>query len=305
MWTIAQYTVTFDADGGSPPVQTVSVNNGGSISSSSVSGITDVSYSSGSGGTWTLLDDGSRISPPISDNGVTKSRISFTSNVANTSITIQLDVSSEEGFDFAFISELDNASASYYGGYYNGSLISGTQSVSVTIPVPTVGSHFIDIGYRKDGSQSSGSDCAWYKVTSAGSAMPSDPTRSGYGFGGWYTQQNGGGSQFTTDTTVNGDITVYARWLLSGSITINLRPTSDSSLPDKSISVNGQFTFNAGSGYSSYQWYWDGEQREGENSSDYTLAANSQDPGVHELSVAVTSGGELFSARCRVTITKN
>jgi hypothetical protein len=73
-------------------------------------------------------------------------------------------VSSESGFDYAFISTLDNANATYSSGYYTGSLISGTDSKSITILVPTAGDHFIDIGYRKDGSQNGGSDCAWFKV---------------------------------------------------------------------------------------------------------------------------------------------
>ncbi|MDR2444788.1 MAG: InlB B-repeat-containing protein [Spirochaetaceae bacterium] len=45
-----------------------------------------------------------------------------------------------------------------------------------------------------------------------GSDMPSDPTRSGYSFGGWYTAQNGGGGQFTGSTVVSANITVYAKW---------------------------------------------------------------------------------------------
>jgi uncharacterized repeat protein (TIGR02543 family) len=44
-------------------------------------------------------------------------------------------------------------------------------------------------------------------------AMPSDPTRSDYAFGGWYTEQNGGGTQFAADTPVTGNIRVYALWL--------------------------------------------------------------------------------------------
>jgi uncharacterized repeat protein (TIGR02543 family) len=43
-------------------------------------------------------------------------------------------------------------------------------------------------------------------------ALPSSPSRTGYNFGGWYTEPNGGGSGFTATTTVNGSITVYAAW---------------------------------------------------------------------------------------------
>jgi uncharacterized repeat protein (TIGR02543 family) len=42
------------------------------------------------------------------------------------------------------------------------------------------------------------------------------PTKDGYSFGGWYTQQNGGGDEFTGSTTVNDDITVYTKWNYTG-----------------------------------------------------------------------------------------
>jgi predicted outer membrane repeat protein len=45
-----------------------------------------------------------------------------------------------------------------------GGVIYGPNTVTITIPVPTTGYHFIDIGYRKDGSQNTDSDCAWFKV---------------------------------------------------------------------------------------------------------------------------------------------
>jgi uncharacterized repeat protein (TIGR02543 family) len=44
--------------------------------------------------------------------------------------------------------------------------------------------------------------------------MPSNPTMSGYIFGGWYTSRNGGGSQFTSSTTITANITVYAKWTM-------------------------------------------------------------------------------------------
>ncbi len=41
--------------------------------------------------------------------------------------------------------------------------------------------------------------------------MPSNPVKTGYIFGGWYTQSTGG-TPFTASTPVTGSITVYARW---------------------------------------------------------------------------------------------
>ncbi len=42
--------------------------------------------------------------------------------------------------------------------------------------------------------------------------MPVDPVKDGYKFTGWYTQKDGKGNQFTTDTVVNADTTVYASY---------------------------------------------------------------------------------------------
>jgi uncharacterized repeat protein (TIGR02543 family) len=42
--------------------------------------------------------------------------------------------------------------------------------------------------------------------------FPDAPVRTGYAFGGWYTEPEGGGTAFTASTTVSGNITVYARW---------------------------------------------------------------------------------------------
>ena len=43
--------------------------------------------------------------------------------------------------------------------------------------------------------------------------LPSNPTRDGYVFGGWYTEANGAGSKFTADTVVSASQTVYAYWV--------------------------------------------------------------------------------------------
>ena len=63
------------------------------------------------------------------------------------------------------------------------------------------------------------------------------------------------------------------------------------------------FTAGGESDYTAWQWYWDGEAINGETSAAYALAANSQPPGIYELSVVVTDGtGRTLAARCRVTI---
>ena len=45
-----------------------------------------------------------------------------------------------------------------------------------------------------------------------GAMMPDDPFKDGYDFNGWYTEENGGGTAFTADTPVTGELVVYAYW---------------------------------------------------------------------------------------------
>ncbi|WFR59012.1 InlB B-repeat-containing protein [Anaerocolumna sp. AGMB13025] len=47
---------------------------------------------------------------------------------------------------------------------------------------------------------------------SLGSLWPANPVKAGYTFQGWYTKEGGLGSAFTSDTIVNENMTVYAKW---------------------------------------------------------------------------------------------
>ncbi|NMA26028.1 MAG: hypothetical protein GX936_10255 [Clostridiales bacterium] len=59
------------------------------------------------------------------------------------------------------------------------------------------------------------------KTVTGGSALgtnwPDDPTRSGYSFGGWFTGQNGMGTQYMSDTIITSDVDLYAKWTYSDS----------------------------------------------------------------------------------------
>ena len=44
-------------------------------------------------------------------------------------------------------------------------------------------------------------------------SLPANPSKTGYTFGGWFTGEKGTGTQLTSDTTVNTDMTVYADWV--------------------------------------------------------------------------------------------
>ncbi|MFP4556227.1 MAG: InlB B-repeat-containing protein [Bacteroidales bacterium] len=46
--------------------------------------------------------------------------------------------------------------------------------------------------------------------------LPTPPEKTGLTFGGWFTEVNGEGTEFSATTIVTEDITVYAKWLSSG-----------------------------------------------------------------------------------------
>lgn len=51
---------------------------------------------------------------------------------------------------------------------------------------------------------------------SLGADFPTDPGKADYRFDGWWTGQNGAGTQFTASTAVAGDLSVYAKWTYLG-----------------------------------------------------------------------------------------
>ncbi|MDR1949003.1 MAG: hypothetical protein LBQ38_06410 [Spirochaetaceae bacterium] len=144
----------------SSPVQATTQSNDGPTG-----GISNGSFSAVAGSEpWTLQTDGSRKSPAIGDSGVTKTRFSFTAS-AGAVLHINLTVSSEDGYDYAFIGPLDTSAT--YDSYSNLASISGTDSRTVTVNISTAGTHWIEIGYRKDSTTSGGSDCAWVEIMEA------------------------------------------------------------------------------------------------------------------------------------------
>jgi uncharacterized repeat protein (TIGR02543 family) len=108
----------------------------------------------------------------------------------------------------------------------------------------------------------------------------------------------------STTTALITSITLERITDTSTHVQVSLKPTADDpQLSNSSFFVNEEFTASAGSGYSSYTWYWNGDIISGATSSTYTLAANAKSPGIYELSIVVTtSGGERLSARRRVVI---
>ena len=88
-------------------------------------------------------------------------KITFETLKDNVTVTLNIVSSSESGFDYAYACDLDGTS-----GYSNAKYkISGNnKSITHEYVVPKKGSHWIYIGYRKDGSGNYLNDCGYFII---------------------------------------------------------------------------------------------------------------------------------------------
>jgi uncharacterized repeat protein (TIGR02543 family) len=90
---------------------------------------------------------------------------------------------------------------------------STTVSASITVYAQWINNTYT-VTFDNDGGDTAANPATktvTYPATTI-DALPAPPSRPGHNFGGWYTERNGEGSAFTAWTTVNTDITVYAKW---------------------------------------------------------------------------------------------
>jgi uncharacterized repeat protein (TIGR02543 family) len=220
-WTGSdQYTVTFNAQGGSASQSTITVVAGGYVTSlptATRSGyVFGGWYTQANGWGYQFTDD-----TPVNDNitvyanwtGGDQYTVTFDAQGGSAS---QSSISVAAG---GYITYLPTATRNGYvfGGWYTqadgwGYQFTDDTPVNDNITVYanwTEGDQYTVIFDAQGGSasQSSISVAAGDYITNLPTA-----TRSGYVFGGWYTQADGWGYQFTDDTPVNDNITVYANW---------------------------------------------------------------------------------------------
>ncbi|MBQ8353269.1 MAG: InlB B-repeat-containing protein [Spirochaetaceae bacterium] len=130
-----------------------------------------------------------------------------------------------------------------------------------------------------------------------------------YGFVEWNTKSDGTGTAYLDEaeilnlTTENGaEIVLYAQWeIIETGIKVTFPSYND---PEKLITYDEKSqTFTAEDGYSSYEWFIDGELQGGEQS--FILDTDNMTGGIYTVMLIVTTeSGDMYSAERQVTITK-
>ncbi|NPV02572.1 MAG: hypothetical protein HPY53_14450, partial [Brevinematales bacterium] len=104
-----------------------------------------------------------------------------------------------------------------FGGWYTALNGDGTEFTAATTVETNItvyakwNSYSYTVTYNSDGGNIVTPQTVTSPATTVG-VLPTVPTKTGYSFGGWYTALNGGGTEFTAATTVETNITVYAKW---------------------------------------------------------------------------------------------
>ena len=113
------------------------------------------------------------------------------------------------------------------------------------------------------------------------------PTRSGYVFGGWFTDIEFSGNATTQITAVPvptnvPEITLYAKWI---KVSVSVQTVPETDLILTSEVAGSTVVFTATNGGDSYLWSVDGENQSGETDSTFTLDLSDLAEGTYVISV--------------------
>ncbi|HBD93014.1 MAG TPA: hypothetical protein DC057_02450, partial [Spirochaetia bacterium] len=80
--------------------------------------------------------------------------------------------------------------------------------------------------------------------------LPTAPAKTGYTFAGWYTEENGEGTEFTAASVVTGDVKVYAKLTINQyTVTYNSNNATGGTVPDvQTQNYNSSITVRSNSG---------------------------------------------------------
>ena len=128
-------------------------------------------YTNNSGYIWSTTTYNSleyHISTNKTSSSVSTLKCEFTTPYDNIDVVIKIGSSSENNYDWCYVGNLDDSNPTYDSNYidrvsgYVGSYYPNFKEV--TINVAKAGTHFLIIGYRKDGSGSYGNDCGYFRL---------------------------------------------------------------------------------------------------------------------------------------------
>ena len=129
------------------------------------------------GNVFSLLN-GYYNSPTIADNQITKNRITIVTTKPNQMVAIEIWAQSETNFDFVLVGKLDTEGLTRTANYLD--RISGPDAKKVVyISIPTAGTHFVDVAYAKDQSNSRNGDCGHYRIVTVNNCWLSVGTVDG------------------------------------------------------------------------------------------------------------------------------
>ena len=215
-WSVNSYTLAFDGNGGKASESSRTVQYGSQYGSLPTATRTGHTFQ----GWYTAKSGGTKVSP------------STTMGAANTTLYAHWSVNA---YTLAFDGNGGKASESsrkvQYGNQY-GTLPTATRtgyafqgwytarsggsqvSSSTTMEAAntTVYAHWTVNTYTVSFDSNGGSAVASQSVRYGSKAtQPTNPTRAGHTFQGWYTARSGG-SKYDFGTAVTGDVTLYAHW---------------------------------------------------------------------------------------------
>ena len=271
-WKAINYTVTFNANGGSCSTSSKSFASGstlGTLPAATRSGYSfDGWYTSSSGGTkvsssttvtgaMTLYAHWSKVYYTVTFNANGGSCSTSSKSLAGGSTLGTLPTATRSGYTFD----------GWYTAKSGGTKV--TSSTAVTGAM-TLYAHWSQIYYTVTYNANGGSCSTSSKSFASGSALGTLPTatRSGYTLDGWYTSSSGG-TKMASLTAVTGAMTLYAHWSAnsyvvtldrqsgsggSGSVTVTFdRPMPTISLPSRAGYVfAGYYSATDGSGKQYY-----------------------------------------------------
>ena len=245
-WTPITYNIAYDGNGftsGSTPSSTHTYNQAQALNANGYlrTGYTfegwatttdgDVTYTDSNivtnltiiqGTTITLYANWTPIEYTIEydGNGATSGETDSSEHFYGQPKALNVNGYIRDNYDFAGWSTTEDGEVEYINGQSVNNL-STVQGEVIILYAKWTGVTYtitLEAGNGSSGSNSEGwawSNNSYIKLINYDSTvgvLPSNPTKSELEFRGWWSEDNGGGTQLTTSTVVKGDITYYAKW---------------------------------------------------------------------------------------------